>query len=138
MHQFKDQLISISTERQKSACSPTPQGRTEVRPQRAVTEQPSHLVSFHLFLTHTENLLSQSNAGPFSALGFGNDLNEVKCTGVPVPLLFAWNQEPLQVSSITAPVPTGRAVTTEGASKPSKKGFSTSYRNSLRPKEPDL
>lgn len=51
IRQLKDQLISISIERQKLSCS-TPQGRTEVRPQRVVTEQPSHLVSFHLFPNH--------------------------------------------------------------------------------------
>lgn len=58
IRQLKDQLISTSIERQKSACS-TRQGRTEVRPQRVITEQPPHLVSFHLFLNHTENLLTQ-------------------------------------------------------------------------------
>lgn len=93
--QLKGQIISISIERQKSACS-TPQGRTEVRPQRFVTEQSSHLLSFHLFLNHTEKSLTQRAIQVHSqhlALEDWKHLNKVKCTGVPVPLPFALEPE---------------------------------------------
>lgn len=88
--QSKDQLISILRERQKSACSPTPQeSRAEVRPQMIVTEQPPHLVSSHLFLSHTENLLTQRAIQVHSqhlALEGWKHLNKIKCT---VPFAFA-------------------------------------------------
>lgn len=138
IHQLKDQLIFILIERQKSACS-TPQGRTGVRPQRVVTEQPSHLRSFHLFLNHAENLLTQRAKQAYSQhLASEKTWMRSNALVCLFPFCLPGTRNPSRWAPSQPPVPTGRAVTTEGASKPGKKGFSTSYRNSLRPREQDL